>query len=94
MHRLFGAAVVVSGLVIACTDRDPRYPVEIIPDAESACANLRTLSCPEGYGSIGGVSCSEIVSRRHALKSLPLACWMTAKTVVEAKGCGSLRCIE
>ncbi len=62
--------------------------------ALEACANLRRIGCPEGHGSLGGVTCAEIVIRANALRQLPLECWIGAPDVVAAKGCGSLRCVK
>ncbi len=81
--------------LVACAATQ-RTETVIEPDAERACANLRRpeVHCPEGFGSAGGVSCAEIVSRRHALMPLPLTCWANATSAPEAMGCGSLRCIR
>lgn len=91
--RPFVIAVVATAL-LGCPPLPPEPPPsdDFMVDAEAACANLRRLGCPEGQGSVAGVSCAVIVVRASALRSLPLACWTNAQTTVEAKACGSLRC--
>lgn len=91
--RPFVIAVVATAL-LGCPPPAPEPPPsdDLTVDAEAACANLRRLGCPEGQGSVAGVSCAVIVVRAAALRSLPLACWTSAQTTVEAKSCGSLRC--
>lgn len=73
---------------------EPAPSDDLMVDAEAACANLRRLGCPEGHGSVAGVSCPVIVVRASALRPLPLSCWTSAATVIEAKTCGSLRCVR
>lgn len=85
---------VVGAALLGCPPPAPERPSsdDLMVDAEAACANLRRIGCPEGQGSVAGVSCAVIVVRATALRSLPLACWTKAQTTVEAKSCGSLRC--
>lgn len=61
---------------------------------DTACENLRSIDCPEGFGSPGGVSCVEVLTRSSARRPLPIGCWAHARSVAEAKGCGSLRCVR
>lgn len=82
--------------LIGCPPPRPETPPsdDLAVDAEAACTNLRRLGCPEGQGSIAGLTCSAIVVRASALRPLPLACWTAAPTAVEAQACGSLRCVR
>jgi hypothetical protein len=89
------AALLCAVLVAACVGpqhhADPPGPADQT-SAENACANFRAIGCPEGYGSIGGVSCIAIILRSP--RPLPLKCWIGAHNAAEAQGCGSLRCIR
>lgn len=91
--KAIGMLLLVAALVACSHDGPaPRSPSHEYTAAHNACANLRLVGCPEGNGSVGGVSCETIVMR--SLRPLPLACWTTAASSAEAKGCGSLRCIR
>lgn len=61
-----------------------------------ACENLRSprVNCPEGFGSIGGEPCAMTCMIASRLRALPLACWVAAKSAVDARSCGSLRCVK
>lgn len=95
IRRILVAAC--AGVIVAACHREPtELPLPKGTDAlaDSACANLRRVGCPEGLGSVGGVSCKAIVLKASELRALPLECWTTAETSAAAKGCGSLRCIR
>jgi hypothetical protein len=70
---------------------EPVYPASAIAEA---CSNLRMLGCPEGFGGINGETCERTLAHATELRPLPVVCWAEKKTVAEAKGCGSLRCIK
>lgn len=93
MRTLIIAAVAV---LAACPPPPPEPPMsdDLMVDADAACSNLRRLGCPEGHGSLAGLSCAVIVVRASGLRPLPLACWANAQNVVDAKACGSLRCVR
>ena len=92
--------VAMAVAVIGCPPPPPQPPPQpppsddVMVDAEAACSNLRRLGCPEGQGSIAGLSCAVIVVRASALRQLPLSCWTSAATIAVAKACGSLRCVR
>lgn len=83
-------------IVVACHQAPTELPLPKGTDAlaDSACANLRRVGCPEGFGSVGGASCTAVVLRASELRALPLECWTTAETSAAAKACGDLRCIR
>ncbi len=82
--------------LVGCPPPHPERPPsdDLMVDAEAACANLRRIGCPEGHGSVAGISCPVIIVRASALRPLPLACWTSSATIIEAKACGSLRCVR
>lgn len=91
-------SIAISILVSGCSILTPTKPieppyVEVTDDCGRSCANLRTIGCPEGQGSLAE-SCSVVCLRASQLRELPLACWTAAKDVVAARSCGSLRCIR
>lgn len=85
---------VLGAALLGCPPPSPEPPPsdDLMVEAEAACGNLRRLGCPEGQGSVAGVSCAVIVVRAAALRSLPLACWTRAQTTVDAESCGLVRC--
>ncbi len=92
--RLALIALLSAVVMLACRGvATPEYP-PVTSEVTAACSNLNRLGCPEGKGSVGGVSCVEIVARRHDLRPLPLTCWASADSISIAMGCGSLRCLR
>jgi hypothetical protein len=88
--------LVLAALIIGCPlhnppDVEPVYPPSAVGEA---CANLRAIGCPEGQGSINGESCERTLTLATDLRPLPVTCWARARNDVEAKGCGSLRCVR
>lgn len=98
------AALVAAGSILACEElfpspvtpdtTQPVYGDELAKACGSACERLRTLSCPEGTGSLGGESCAVTCMRASTLRPLPLACWADAGDVATLRSCGSVRCIR
>ena len=64
-------------------------------DCASACANLSALGCPEGNPS-GGKSCAETCEHTQSthLTDLKPACLSAARTVADARACGSVACAK
>lgn len=88
--------LVFAALIVGCPlhnppDVDPLYPQSAV---DEACSNLRSIGCPEGFGSINGMSCERTLTLATDLRPLPVVCWAHARNAPEAQGCGSLRCIH
>lgn len=100
------SSVLIVGMVALVSCATNREVVEPVPppappfqgnvtDAcSSACSNLRRIDCPEGLGSIGGESCERRCAIAMQLRSMPLECWIRAESPVDARACGSLRCLR
>ncbi len=90
--------VIALGIAPACGLFAPKPDPAPAWDAGDACAvacdNLKAVGCREADGAIGGDSCRTICLRTSELRPLPLGCWSRARDSVEAKSCGSLRCIK
>lgn len=94
------------GFIVGCAASEPsKWRGDVLdrtPDAEldgaceAACANLRSevVRCPEGFGSVGGVSCTQVCVSRALRGPTPIQCWAEAKSAEEARACGSLRCVK
>ncbi len=95
MHRtIVVLALGLAGCTFFGTHEDPAPPRFDVADACAiACENLRSLSCPESLGAVGGDSCVVICVRTSSLRPLPLGCWSRATDAATARGCGSLRCV-
>jgi len=93
--------VVLAVLVLAC-ERTSVTPAPVMPNDDEdtvdackpACQTLRTLSCPEGFNSVSNTSCEATCARALQLRALPLECWAEARSVVELRSCGSIRCVR
>lgn len=74
----------------------PTPSSEITDSCLRACENLRSadVNCPEGFGAVGGEPCAVTCVVASRLRPLPLSCWTNAKTAVDARACGALRCVR
>jgi hypothetical protein len=69
---------------------EPDYPDSAVhATCEAACKNIHALSCPEG-----DEQCVTVCKHANEIRPLPLACWANARSVAEARACGSLRCVR
>lgn len=72
--------------------------VEVFPDDSpqaatspcgKACANLKTLGCPEGKSKL----CYRACVKQASIEKVPIVCWQSAKTQDAARACDRLRCL-
>jgi hypothetical protein len=86
---------IVSVLVLAaCANVPVVAPVDVDRDQVgtplgAACANLRTLACPEGSPTELGETCFEHLTKLSATAAIPTACVTGAKTQDALRACGS-----
>lgn len=80
------------GVLDAGEDLDAaRYPA-----CAKACINLGALGCPEARAVDGGQSCYAVCAHAEETHKFDLkpACLAAAKSIAEAKACGSVRCLK
>jgi hypothetical protein len=90
-NALADASVAPLAVLDAGEDLDAaRYPM-----CAKACANLATLGCPEARRVDGGQTCYAVCVHTEETHKFDLkpTCLAAAKTVAEAKACGSVRCL-
>jgi hypothetical protein len=65
------------------------------PACAKACATLGKLGCPEAATVDGGQSCYAVCGHAAETKKFDFKapCLATAKTIADAKACGSVRCL-
>ena len=74
---------------------DPPIELATFPICAKACASLKRLGCPEAERPDGGSTCYAICAKAETSGKFGLrpSCVAGAKSIVELRGCASVRCL-